>query len=50
MGTVADGRLSILGYEDTESSLGSALAVDTAGRLVAVTHNLYEFTIDNAAT
>ena len=44
MGTVADKQLSLIGYHDVTSPLGSALAYSATGRLVMVSFNLYEFT------
>jgi hypothetical protein len=45
MGTVAgNNRLSLIGYHEVTSPLGSALAYNAAGRLVMVSFNLYEFT------
>jgi hypothetical protein len=45
MGTVtANKRLSIMGYHEVTSPLGSALAFNATGRLVMVSFNLYEFT------
>jgi hypothetical protein len=45
MGTVAgNNRLSLIGYHEVTSPLGSALAYNAAGRLVVVSFNLYEFT------
>jgi hypothetical protein len=44
MGTVANGQLSVIGYQEVTSPLGSALAFNASGRLVMVSFNLYEFT------
>jgi hypothetical protein len=43
MGTIADARLSIIGYQTVTTPLGSALAYGTNGNLVLVSYNLYEF-------
>jgi len=44
MGTVANSQLSVIGYQEVTSPLGSALAYNASGRLVLVSFNLYEFT------
>lgn len=45
MGTIgANNQLSIIGYQEVTSPLGSALAFNSTGRLVMVGFNLYEFT------
>lgn len=45
MGTVVnDQSLSIFGYEELTSPLGSALAFNACGRLAMVSYDLYEFT------
>lgn len=45
MGTVAnDETLSIFGYQEVTSPLGSTLAFNVRGRLAMVSYNLYEFT------
>jgi hypothetical protein len=46
MGTVADQRLNVLGYETVYGNLGSALAFNTNGNLVVINYNLYEFKTD----
>ncbi|MCC6555150.1 MAG: hypothetical protein IT372_19470 [Polyangiaceae bacterium] len=44
MGTVAnDQSLSIIGYQEVTSPLGSALAFNARGRLALVSYDLYEF-------
>jgi hypothetical protein len=43
MGTASGTNLSILGYQEVTSALGSALAFHPAGRLAMVSYNLYEF-------
>ena len=43
MGTLADYRLNVLGYETVYGNLGSALAFNTNGDLVVINYNLYEF-------
>jgi hypothetical protein len=35
--------LSIIGYQEVTSPLGSALAFSSAGKLAMVSYNLYEF-------
>jgi len=43
MGTVDKSQLSIIGYQEVTGPLGSALAFSARGRLVTVSHDLYEF-------
>lgn len=43
MGTVDGSKLSIIGYQEVTSPLGSALAFNITGKLVMASHNLYEF-------
>ncbi|WP_394823581.1 hypothetical protein [Pendulispora albinea] len=43
MGTIENSKLSLLGYQEVTSSLGSALAFNVSGQLVMVSYNLYEF-------
>lgn len=49
MGTVVNHEsLSIIGYEEVTTLLGSALAYNVAGRLALVSYNLYEYiTVDD---
>jgi WD40 repeat protein len=45
VGTIdASQHLSVIGYQTIFGSLGSALAFNTNGQLVAINYNLYEFT------
>jgi hypothetical protein len=44
MGTISDGKLSLIGYQTVTTPLGSALAFMVGGHLVLVSYNLYEFT------
>jgi len=48
MGTVADQRLAVIGYQEVSSALGAALAFNVKGQLVMVNHNLYEFVTRSA--
>lgn len=50
MGTVADHRLNVLGYEIVYGNLGSALAFNINGNLVVVNYNLYEFKTSTSQT
>jgi len=43
MGTADGSRLSIIGYQEVTSPLGSALAFHVSGKLAMVSFNLYEF-------
>jgi hypothetical protein len=43
MGTVDGSKLSILGYREVTSPMGSALAFHTSGKLVMVGYDLHEF-------
>lgn len=43
MGTVDGSKLSIIGYQEVTSPLGSALAFNITGKLVMASYNLYEF-------
>jgi hypothetical protein len=45
MGTITNNQsLSVFGYQEVTSPLGSALAFGVYGNLVAISYNLYEFT------
>jgi hypothetical protein len=43
MGTADGSKLSIIGYQEVTSPLGSALAFNVTGKLAMVSYNLYEF-------
>ena len=45
MGGVAERELGLLGYQQVTSPLGSALSFAPDGRLVLVSHDLYEFRV-----
>lgn len=45
MGRAWSGRISLVGYREVTSPLGSALAWDGNGRLVLAGHDLYEFEV-----
>ena len=51
MGTITKNQtLSVFGYQEVTSPLGSAIAFNVGGNLVMVSYNLYEFTtLSNAA-
>jgi WD40 repeat protein len=51
MGTITNNQsLSVFGYREVTSPLGSAIAFNVGGNLVMVSYNLYEFTtLSNAA-
>ena len=45
MGTITNNQtLSVFGYQEVTSPLGSAIAFNVGGNLVMVSYNLYEFT------
>lgn len=50
MGTVDGSKVSLIGYQEVTSPLGSALAFHVNGRLVMVSYNLYEFITTTTTT
>lgn len=51
MGTITNNQnLSVFGYQEVTSPLGSAIAFNVGGNLVMISYNLYEFTTLGNAT
>lgn len=46
MGTLRDGRLSLIGYAQVTTRLGAAMAFNSSGNLIVVGHDLYEFGVE----